>query len=275
MINILEFEVHNQILERIDSQDVVNKNRDVYKCRFTFEEDSEWVNLNKFVIFEDGWGNSSTQHLGKSSNILSCLVPDKVLQGSYFKISVYAGKGQLITTNNVSVALIQSGYSAHRGHHNYYPLYHHNYHHHDCYHEDDIWIEVFDRLDNTIDSIIYDNNTLHLFSRDKLIESIYLPFVLEDDIAELVEDLTKRFIENNVKPATSTTDGLLSKEDKQKLDSIEEGANKTIVDTQLDADSNNPISNKVVAEALDGKENSYDIVERIDDLIVELINKGD
>ena len=106
-MNILEFEVHNQILTRIDSQDVLNKSRNIYKCLFTFEEDSEWINLNKFVIFKDGWGNSSTVHLGKSSNTLSCLVPDEILRGSYFQVSIYAG--DLITTNNVSVALIHSG----------------------------------------------------------------------------------------------------------------------------------------------------------------------
>ena len=89
-MNTLEFEVHNQTLKRLDSQNVVNRNRNVYKCRFIFEEDSEWTNLNKFAIFTDGWGNSSTQHLGKNSDILTCLVPDQMLKGSYFKISIYA-----------------------------------------------------------------------------------------------------------------------------------------------------------------------------------------
>lgn len=258
-MNTLEFEIHNQILTRIDSQDIVNKNKDVYKCRFTFEEDSEWVNLNKFIIFKDGWGNSSTVHLGKSGNILTCLIPDKVLRGSYFQVSVYAG--DLITTNNVSVALIQSGYVNRRK---------------ECPHDHkDIFVEIFDRLDNTVDSIVYDNNTLHLFNRNIIMESIYLPFVHEDELGELVEDLVNRFITNKLPTATTESDGLLSKEDKEKLDSIEYGANKLVVDTELDEDSENPISNRVVTQALDGKEDSYNIVERIDDLIVDLIEKGE
>lgn len=46
---------------------------------------------------------------------------------------------------------------------------------------------------------------------------------------------------------------LMSAEDKAKLDGIEDGANKTIVDTVLTGTSNNPISNKAVSIALTGK----------------------
>lgn len=54
-------------------------------------------------------------------------------------------------------------------------------------------------------------------------------------------------------PATSTRDGLMSKDDKAKLDDIETGANKTIVDAALDATSTNPVQNKAVKAALDKK----------------------
>lgn len=53
--------------------------------------------------------------------------------------------------------------------------------------------------------------------------------------------------------ATTTTDGLMSKIDKIKLDGIEEGANKTIVDSALSTSSTNPVQNKIVKAALDGK----------------------
>lgn len=284
-VNLLEFEVHNQVLTRVDSQEIVNRNKNVYKCRFTFDEDSEWTDLNKFAIFTDGWGNSSTQHLGKEGNILSCKIPSKVLKGSYFKISVYGGK--LITTNNISIMLIQSGYNRH---HHYAPPHHHHpphpqkpylykphWHGHewgDCC-DEDIWVEVFDSLDNMIDSIIYDKSTLYLFSRDSLIESIYLPFVTMDEFPVLVEDLTKRFILENVPVASSENDGLLSSDDKIKLDSIEAGANKIIVDDSLDSESDNPLSNKCITNALGNKEDTYDFVERVDSLIQNLINEGE
>lgn len=51
-----------------------------------------------------------------------------------------------------------------------------------------------------------------------------------------------------------TTDSrLMSAEDKVKLDGIDEGANKTVVDTALSGTSKNPISNKAVNAALAGK----------------------
>ena len=53
--------------------------------------------------------------------------------------------------------------------------------------------------------------------------------------------------------ATASANGLMSKDDKAKLDGIEEGATKTTVDAALDAASENPVQNKAVKEALDSK----------------------
>ena len=44
--------------------------------------------------------------------------------------------------------------------------------------------------------------------------------------------------------ATSDTDGFMSSEDKEKLDDIESGANKTTVDSSLNSTSTNPVQNK-------------------------------
>lgn len=53
--------------------------------------------------------------------------------------------------------------------------------------------------------------------------------------------------------ATATTPGFMSAKDKAKLDVVEDGANKTVVDAALDAASTNPVQNKAVKTALDGK----------------------
>ena len=53
--------------------------------------------------------------------------------------------------------------------------------------------------------------------------------------------------------ATPTAPGLMSAIDKSKLNGIEIGANKTVVDAALDASSTNPVQNKVVKAALDKK----------------------
>lgn len=54
-------------------------------------------------------------------------------------------------------------------------------------------------------------------------------------------------------PATSKRDGLMTAENYSKLSGIEAGANKTVVDAALDAGSANPVQNKAVKTALDGK----------------------
>lgn len=56
--------------------------------------------------------------------------------------------------------------------------------------------------------------------------------------------------------ASSSANGFLSKEDKSKLDGIATEANKTVVDSSLSSSSTNPVQNKVVTSALDGKANS-------------------
>ena len=54
-------------------------------------------------------------------------------------------------------------------------------------------------------------------------------------------------------PATSKRDGLMSAANYTKLSGIEAGATKTIVDATLDETSTNPVQNKTVKTALDGK----------------------
>lgn len=53
--------------------------------------------------------------------------------------------------------------------------------------------------------------------------------------------------------ATAPAPGLMSKDDKAKLDGVEDGATKTTVDAALDAASENPVQNKAVKAALDKK----------------------
>ena len=53
--------------------------------------------------------------------------------------------------------------------------------------------------------------------------------------------------------ATTNTNGLMSAADKTKLNGIATGANKTTVDSSLSVSSTNPVQNKAVKSALDGK----------------------
>ena len=60
----------------------------------------------------------------------------------------------------------------------------------------------------------------------------------------------------NKTTVTTSANGLMSKEDKSKLDGIATEANKTVVDSSLSSSSTNPVQNKIVNSALNGKANS-------------------
>lgn len=77
--------------------------------------------------------------------------------------------------------------------------------------------------------------------------------------------------------ATVSVNGFLSKEDKSKLNGIATEANKTIVDSSLSSSSTNPVQNKVVNSALNGKANSSHShsISNITNLQSALDNKSD
>ena len=61
-------------------------------------------------------------------------------------------------------------------------------------------------------------------------------------------------LSNKPSNATTTSDGFMSADDNLKLAGIEEGANKTIVDSTLSDTSSNPVQNKVVKARIDAVE---------------------
>ena len=77
--------------------------------------------------------------------------------------------------------------------------------------------------------------------------------VSQNGCALVVRDGQWMYSEDKLIPATPTSNGLMSAADKSKLDGVEDGANKTVVDAALDAASTNPVQNKAVKAALDTK----------------------
>lgn len=59
-----------------------------------------------------------------------------------------------------------------------------------------------------------------------------------------------------IAPASASQAGVMTVADFNKLQGISEGANKTIVDSTLNLNSTNPVQNKVIKAALDGKADS-------------------
>ena len=61
------------------------------------------------------------------------------------------------------------------------------------------------------------------------------------------------FTDTTYESVTQTEDGLMSAADKAKLDGVEIGATKTLIDIELSSTSTNPVQNKVVTDALNNK----------------------
>lgn len=80
----------------------------------------------------------------------------------------------------------------------------------------------------------------------------------------------------NKTTVTTSANGLMSKEDKSKLDGVATEANKTVVDSSLSSSSTNPVQNKVVNSALNGKANSSHnhSISNITNLQLTLENKS-
>lgn len=75
----------------------------------------------------------------------------------------------------------------------------------------------------------------------------------------------------NKTTATTSANGLMSKEDKSKLDGIATEANKTVVDSLLSSSSTNPVQNKIVTDALNGKADSNHTHDYIPSTISETV----
>lgn len=60
--------------------------------------------------------------------------------------------------------------------------------------------------------------------------------------------------------ATEDSHGLMCPTDKVKLATIEEGANKTVVDSTLNSTSENPVQNKVITAVINTKVSETDIM---------------
>ena len=79
----------------------------------------------------------------------------------------------------------------------------------------------------------------------------------QSDITGLATALAGKAASNHTHGAvTASANGMMIAADKQKLDGIATGANKTVVDSALSSTSTNPVQNKVINNALYGKANS-------------------
>ncbi len=105
----LEFNISHQKLTRLDHNEIVNKTRNYITLLFTFTTE-DWDDLDTFLILKDEAGQNYLFDLDEETP--SVTVPEIVLRGGFFKLSVFGFNDDVrLTTNSRTIHLRPSGYT--------------------------------------------------------------------------------------------------------------------------------------------------------------------
>ena len=106
----LEFEICKQKLTRKDKNEIVNQTVKYVTCDFTFKT-PEWQGAEKYVIFKSEKGENYCINLGTECTC-TCNVPGKVLEGDFFRLTIFCIDGdERITTTEATLLLLRSGFT--------------------------------------------------------------------------------------------------------------------------------------------------------------------
>ena len=108
----LSFKIEGDHLIRLDNEKITNKTRNYILLDFTsFSED--WENLDTYLILQDEQKNNYLFDLKEETPTVT--VPEIVLRGGFFKLSVFGfNDDERITTNIRTIHLRPSGYTTER-----------------------------------------------------------------------------------------------------------------------------------------------------------------
>ena len=102
----LHFAINKQQLNRIDDEIIASYSKNFIKC--VFDCDQRWCDIYKYALFTDIRNNKTITELGYGRKV-KCIVPEQVLQGNYFLVSVFGD--ERITTTQETVLVQPSGLS--------------------------------------------------------------------------------------------------------------------------------------------------------------------
>lgn len=162
---ILEFKVSKDILKKKDSPMVVNQSTDYYKLKF-YPDKKIWQGSLLFATFTNNLGSIETIPLGEYNEILSCIVPPRIINGDFFSLYICSDDNR--KTNTISITLTNNYRKAEKK----------------C----NIISEVFAHIDTKIDDIIYDNYQIKCYSNGELIDAIYIGNVDEDLVKDWIHE---------------------------------------------------------------------------------------
>ena len=160
---LLEFKIKEKSITKINNQQVT-KNDKYNKCKFYFDRQS-YQNKELFVVFKNKYGYSQIVTLGVWQEVMSCTIPKRFLQDSFFHIYVYAKNS--FKTNSITVLLGQKCKTNNK-------------------HENAL-NTILKELKTKIDSIVFENNQLQCYSGNKLIDTIFIDNVDEALVKEQIQ----------------------------------------------------------------------------------------
>lgn len=102
----LHFEICKNILERKDDKIIASYSKNVDKCIFHCK--NKWSDIYKYALFIDVLGKQYIVDLGFGERV-KCIIPDDVLKGNYFSVSVFGD--DRYTTTQANVLVQPSGFS--------------------------------------------------------------------------------------------------------------------------------------------------------------------
>ena len=149
MIIDLNFNIDTKFfLRRLDNNTLMGKNTQ-YICHFTFEGE-EWNDVDKFVEFSSSKNKTYVGVLGKGLECVSAIPYAIMKDNCVIKVSVYGGN--LITTNQVSLVLMPSGYTSEQV--STQPEF------------TDAFVDAYRRIANNFDNAIIRDNKIVFFADD-------------------------------------------------------------------------------------------------------------
>lgn len=100
------FSINKLVLTRDDDNIITSFSKNLIKCAFKCK--NKWIDIYKYALFTDISNKQYIVDLG-IGRYVSCVIPEEVLKGNYFTVSVF-GDDRLTTTQE-TVLIKQSGFT--------------------------------------------------------------------------------------------------------------------------------------------------------------------
>lgn len=102
----LRFKIDKNILHRLDEELITSYSKNQNKCIFHCEH--KWADIYKYALFIDVNNAQYIVDLGLGCKT-KCVIPEEVLKGNYFSVSVFGD--DRLTTTQVNILIQPSGFS--------------------------------------------------------------------------------------------------------------------------------------------------------------------